>query len=776
MSTSSISLIWSTQLSVTRSTPPSSSLSGDKISLPPSALEQLLSAATTITTELDPESSRPSVTTFDPFNPHSYASGRDVNALGAERQQILPQPLTFRLVNPKNGRIVYAGIKEFSAEEGEVGLSPFLQKALDLTDKSTSKTEANGISSHASSGLIRSPRSQTDGTAPLIEAKLTIHAAELPKGTYVRLRPLEAGYDAEDWKSLLEQHLRANYTTLTNGEILVLSARSGRQRSNEEFRFLIDKFEPAGDAICVVDTDLEVDIEALNEEQARETLQRRHAKTQTALGAVEGSSIGGDLILGDGQEGQVRPGDYVDYQLPQWDRTKSIQIEIDGAEGDGEIDLFISPFSARQRARPRDDEHVFGDFSSQYPKIVRIDPTNIELQDAEALWISLSGYQPIDDKTFPQSSEPRRFRILASIGSSQGPSHAEMETRDETRCKNCQQLVPKQSMILHENFCFRNNVYCPHCRNVFKKSSDEWKNHWHCEHDSAHGDSPQSKGKHDDVSHTPRTCPGCGYEAPNLPQLALHRISVCPGKLILCQFCHLVVPQEGDPNSPNAEALLANLTAHELADGGRTTDCHICKKIVRLRDMSIHLRHHDLERKSRTRPQKCRNANCGRAIAVGRGAGNDLGLCSICFGPLYISLYDPEGKALKRRVERRYLSQLLSGCGKAWCRNSFCKTGRRHSGANGAEAGKSLATKDAMPLIKPFVDALKDNSSPLHFCVDETSQRRKNLAETMAAQDVGPDGYDIEWCLVALEAEGGDLERATTWLRDRAPSRGESIH
>src|SRR5204862_7244314 len=96
---------------------------------------------------------------------------------------------------------------------------------------------------------------------------VTVHAKQLPKGTHVRLRPLEAGYDFDDWKALLERYLRENFTTLTTGELL--SVPVGR---NETFRFLIDKVLPDGDGICIVDTDLEVDIEALNEEQAHETL------------------------------------------------------------------------------------------------------------------------------------------------------------------------------------------------------------------------------------------------------------------------------------------------------------------------------------------------------------------------------------------------------------------------------------------------------------------------------------------------------------------------
>ncbi|MBE7180508.1 MAG: hypothetical protein INR71_04725, partial [Terriglobus roseus] len=229
---------WTAQYRVS---PSASRLSGDKIALPPSALEQLLAAAPTKTTN---SASRPLTSTFDPFNPHTYAAERSARAAFTESQPQLPHPLTFRLANPQNGRIIYAGIREFSADDGDIALSAFLREALGVEQD---------VAVQQSDGEADGPR-------------ITVQAKQLPKGTFVKLRPLEAGYDPEDWKALLEQYLRANFTTLTNQEVLTVP--SGR----ESFRFLVDGFQPAGDAVCIVDTDIEVDIEALNEEQARETV------------------------------------------------------------------------------------------------------------------------------------------------------------------------------------------------------------------------------------------------------------------------------------------------------------------------------------------------------------------------------------------------------------------------------------------------------------------------------------------------------------------------
>lgn len=760
-------LEWHAQFEIDPS-PIHTRLPGDKIVLPPSALEQLLAAAPVVVKESQNASHGPS---FDPFNPYSFAAERHARSQNQYSQPQLPHPLTFRLVNPQNGRVAYAGIREFSAEDGKAGLSQFLLHALGIDAPSLQKDD-----------VIPDPQNT---------ARITVHAQELPKGTFVKLRPLEAGYDPDDWKSLLEEHLRKSFTTLTRGEILTVP--TGRKGN---FEFVIDELKPDGPGICVVDTDLEVDIEALNEEQARETLKRimdRRQKTNSQ----EGSSAGGRLDLFRQQQGQVLEGEYVDYHIPSWVRSQGLEIELTPADADEELDLFVSPFSARQRAKPRDDEHVFDDYENRPSKRVRLSATNVELEAAEAIWVSV--HAPALNSE--SSSKPKAFTIQAAPydpkdtmpSASTRTNDEAVPGPDETRCNNCCQIVPQRTLMLHENFCLRNNILCPKgCGNVFQKRSPTYASHWHCPHDTTWGNTPDSLAHHNATHHTPQTCSACGLEFASLPHLAQHRTSTCPFKPILCQFCHLVVPQEGDPSDPaaNASALLSGLTPHELADGARTTDCHLCGRIVRLRDMAAHLQHHNLERKSRPTPRVCRNAYCSRTLdgtsmtgdtrastKMGQGPGNEIGLCSSCFGPLYVSMYDPEGKALKRRVERRYLSQLLTGCGKSWCRNQYCKSGRLNTGTPTAEA--AVPTKDALPLIKPLMDGVPGGgNAALHFCVDEATQKRRVLAEMMAAEGEagsrpGAKIYALEWCVAALEAAQGNLDKARDWLANFALAKGE---
>jgi len=775
-STKAPQLQWSAQFTVVESLR-SKQLPGDKILLPPSALEALLSASANAAAE----SSRRDLPSYDPYNSATFSAYRQAESQYQDQRQQLPYPLTFRLVNPDNGKVIYAGIQEFSAEENEIVVSDFLRESLGIKNGS-GKLEATGEAESQQS--------------------ITIHANQLQKGTFVKLRPLEAGYDPDDWKAVLEEYLRKNYTTLTNCEVLVVHGGRGVGGKKEEFRFLVDGFKPEADGVCIVDTDLEVDIEALNEEQARETMKRVYeAKVAKAPTTGEGSSTGGEIDIHKPAVGQVRPGDYVDYELMSWARAQTLEIELTGDNDDDDVDLIVSPFSERQRAKPRLDEHVFAKFDGRRSKRIRLEPSNVELEHAESLYIAVHAYAGDTDSkgTTASNISARHFTLRvrhpdidtrmvdASLVADEAPHNPE-----DVRCKNCGQWVPQRTLMLHENFCLRNNISCPRgCGQVFQKRSPEFEAHWHCAHDEAFGNTPISKQKHDTVFHPAEVlrCSDCGTKETfsTVPALAHHRTSICPAKLILCRFCHLIVPQEGDSDVPNGEAILTGMTPHELLDGARTTECHMCSKIVRLRDMDTHLKSHNLDRLDRPIPHPCRNINCARTqdgcsktgdtragTRMGQGSGNDLGLCSVCFGPLYVSMHDPEGKAMRRRIERRYLQQLVSGCGKAWCKNEFCKTGRKNLDIRPA----SFVMKDAIPVVKPFLDSLAkgEPNSPLHFCVDDSMQKRKKLADMMAAESdyTGNAGYAIEWCLGALEAVSGDLDEARKWLKNWAPTRKEA--
>ncbi|KAJ4152862.1 hypothetical protein LMH87_009382 [Akanthomyces muscarius] len=579
------------------------SLDGDKIILPQSALEQLLSA---------------SASQAVMQNNYTTPSAQ------------LPNPLTFRLVNPATNKAVYAGIREFSAPEGTVMLSPYLLSALGLATDSDATTKSS--SSTAS-------RTQLD-----------IHAATLPKGTYARLRPLEAGYNPDDWRPLLERQLRRNFTSLTkNATMLVYGVRG------EVFQLLVDKLSPEAEGVCVVDTDLEVDIEPLDEEQARETLRQVINTGRQANGS--GGAKGGAIDIWKPVSDEIAVGSYVDYTLPSWDRSQPLQLTLSNMSDPDALELFVTPKSGYQRALPRNTEHVFSTFDSAGSSTTKtkvISPTNVEMEKAESIQISVYAY-PDPTDTIPRDTIQYTLRAQICRGNDEvitveNVENTQTHGENEAQCLNCQQWVPKQSLVLHESFCRRNNIICPKCKMVFKKGSDEFNAHWHCEHDEAHGTTPYSKYKHDDIFHGSWLCPSCTFQTNSLPDLARHR-----------------------------------------------------------------------------------------------STGADIGLCSLCFGPLYVSMHDPDGKALRRRIERRYLTQLMSGCRKSQCINEWCKTGRANAGLE----VKGSSVQAALPLVKPLVATCLDLDTPMYFCVDELSQTGRKLAAAIASEGI----WDLE-CGPITESAG----------------------
>jgi len=745
------SLNWSTTLGLSSSTP-SSHLTGDKLVLPQSALESLLSAAATAaTSRLNDDVST--------YNPASWDVPSYNNIPSQLQNQQLPHPLTFQLTNVSNGKSIYAGIREFSGNEGEVVLSTFLRNALGVKDD-----DDNAV--RGEDGQV------VNGHTPL---QIQITSKTLQKGTYVRLRPLEAGYD-EDWKSVLEDYLQRNFTTLTQNTVLTIPAQS----NSKKFQFLADKVSPE-DAICIVDTDLEVDIEPLDEEQARESLKRLLAKKA-------GTSGGGKIELEKRVAGTVQRGAFVHYKLLKWDRSKPVFIEVDDVEDGDEVDILVA--TNRPCREPSMEEWVWGNLDSKYPKNLTLPSDELQGTGIDELLVTIYGYKPQDDET-DHTAPFSLFVTQTDPDAGEDVMPAESANPDNDICSNCKQSIPKRTMFLHQNFCFRNNILCPKgCGQVFKKGTEH--NHWHCSLCSAYGTNPSSSGtssnnnngsinthdKHINISHTPRTCSYCSHSTGSLPELAAHKTYDCPGKLHLCRFCHLILPQEAaNDSSLSTSSFVTSLTPHETQCGSRTTNCHMCNRIVQLKNLDIHLTHHDLERKTKPLPQVCRNSQCARIAAGGSSSTdntkNPLDLCNICFGPLYVATHDPDHTQLARRVERKYLTQLLTGCGKKWCRNDMCKTGRANMELD------VMGAKEAMGVIKPMctVEVLLSGYTgmPLNFCVDETTEKRKRIAERLSMMEdaEGKGGWAVEWCVKAIGEASGDEEKARGWLEKWAVKRNE---
>ena len=472
----------------------------------------------------------------------------------------LPQPLTFQITNPRSARSTHVGVREFSALLGQIGIPAWIFESLELTAEDT----------------------------------VTASFRELPKATRVKLRPLEAGYIEDDWKALLESQLRT-HTTLTKGEIL--SIRAG---VNTTFRFLIDELEPA-DAANLIDTDVTTEIEEMSEDNARKT------QDQRIKAAKQRNTEIADITVGQTISGTVPQGEYVYFRVKEWDRKKNLELS---AKGEGDVDLLLSN---SDDWKPKVDMHIWSDMSGDLTKRIPISATNVELSNSKVLIIGLHG------------STDAAFNLDVSQPAVLNIANEEVKPNAHapgfTQCDNCLSWVPERSLVLHQNFCLRNNFRCQLCNTVLPKKDHS--QHWHCKDCYAYGNTPSSYEKHRSIEHTQQTCI-CGEQFQSLPALAFHRATACPAKIIKCRFCQ-TYKEQGDPSTLSAADMLAGLTAHEADCGSRTVECPICGRRLRIKELSVHQRLHDNERKSRPEPRNCRNINCTRPQA-----DNPLGLCTVC--------------------------------------------------------------------------------------------------------------------------------------------------
>ena len=80
-----------------------------------------------------------------------------------------------------------------------------------------------------------------------------------------------------------------------------------------------------------------------------------------------------------------------------------------------------------------------------------------------------------------------------------------------------------------------------------------------------------------------------------------------------------------------------------------------------------------------------------------------------------------------------------------------------------------------IPMIKtlPRVLAFPTPNPELYFCVDESTTRKKFLAELLASESEGK--YELGWCVKAIESVEEDLDRAKTWLNNNAPRKNHVL-
>ncbi|KAJ1569797.1 hypothetical protein HK096_001412 [Nowakowskiella sp. JEL0078] len=354
---------------------------------------------------------------------------------------------------------------------------------------------------------------------------------------------------------------------------------------------------------------------------------------------------------------------------------------------------------------------------------------------------------------------------------------------DYERCGNCRQWIPTRTLNMHKAFCERNNKACLICGLVMKK--EDFPNHWHCGLCSTITNL-ENKTKHLQMVHSPISCT-CGEEL-FLESVPDHRKKICPDRLIICRFCHLLV--KAGPisrevrdiyyGSDDKSSTVIPLTEHESECGARTIQCTNCKQQVQLKMVKFHMNVHKIQRRNQKPPVLCSNKNCSKLLSGGRASGNNtenvMELCSSCYTPFWSSRYDQRNQKLIGKVAEKYQNQMTNGCEKDWCFNKYCASSLNPNSV--CHNTKLSPTDSAVHLItllhlSKLVPGGSNPKPEYNLCVvDRVNANRRVVAETMLAPTYqGEIGINkIAWCVKALEECADDLERSSAWLNSFAPT------
>lgn len=590
----------------------------------------------------------------------------------------LPHPLVFKLTHADIS--IYVGVKEFTAPNGQIAVPTSVL------------------------GAISGP----------VVAELT----NLPKATFLQLKPAQFYPHITNWKYYLESQLSKHYTTLSR---------------KQTFRFLDDltgnivemTVEDANEeSVIVLDTDIDLDIVPLNDIMAAQQL--RHSDNIAYLENIQAiPSNKVDLIPFN--ESAV-PSIFT-LNLRKLTLAFSITLQCDSDMLNVDLlvglDKFVNLENFRWSTLTQGEDKKQIDLNPRSDVIANYMQKHAE-DDSCFLYVVPFAWE--------HSASVSITVDQASLAKRQRTDDIPV---DVLQCLNCRKDIEKSKLPLHEAFCSRNNVRCS-CGQVFTKEIPH--THWHCDTCTpiVQGDTMLAKFKHNKLFHSPPyECEKCNdhLQFPNFVDLIQnHKADTCPSKLHECMFCHLVLPQEEATYEDN----FSGLTHHESQCGNKTTECFQCGKVVKTRDLATHMRIHYLDKVELNTEtvNKCTNSNCVN-VFVNVGLSNDLGLCDSCFGPLYASVNDPNNMKLQSRIERKYMIQLTKGCGNSWCSNQECATGSRT-----ALTVKELLQhihRDLLPQISrpllPF-NATKElkTINSFHLCINESIQKRKHLIEQILSE------------------------------------------
>lgn len=585
----------------------------------------------------------------------------------------LPHPLVFQL----NGAVpVYVGVKEFTAPEQTVVVPLDVLQALSASE-------------------------------------VRVQIADLPKGSFLKLKPAQFYPHVTNWKYYLESFLSTHYTVLSKNQIFYFDDKV----SATTVELLVEDCN--AESVVVVEANVELDVVPLDDIMAAQQLQQ-----DLDLAVLENIPV-----LESATDLDLKPFSQVSlqriYKINLRARHENFTIVLKCNEDNANVDL-ICGFDKFLTL----ESFVWssmGRYSDTGPaKTIHVDMASDKVRDSlnrsqeeVSSWLYVVPFA----WALPLSATLSIATLLPEKSTQSPPEASKL-------CPNCDKYIQNSNFALHEAFCMRNNKKCS-CGKVFEKEIPSI--HWHCDLCDATGGSKLLQFKHNKLFHQgPYICQACDYDTPFasfLDMVMLHKGSVCPSKLHECRFCHLVVPQ----GKATYEDRYNDFTHHESECGNKTVECLKCGKTVRNRNLKSHMLLHALGGSSLAAEEiaLCANVNC---VNILDGPGNELSLCEICYGPLYSNVHDPTRQKLHARIERKYILQLTKGCNQSWCKNQECATGNVKLDMKLA----FLRVKDMLLLHirKPIlpVNTTRTARNRFWFCVNESVQRKKEYLEELKAE------------------------------------------
>ncbi|KAG0096111.1 hypothetical protein BGZ93_004985 [Podila epicladia] len=309
---------------------------GDKIILPQRALESLIQAHAN-----SPPPRTPSPQELANYDPTSWEPS-PFDQRQTQKPHELPSPLTFQIRNPANRAVTHGGVREFSADDNTIHLPAWMMTSLNLA----------------------------------VSDQVMVKFQDLPKGTWARFRPLTMDYtEIVDFRAAFEAFLRSHYNTLTAGEVLTI------EQAKRPYQFIVEELKPAN-AVCITDTDLEVDIEPLDTDM-------KDGNDIKHMSEVRIAKEMKDQVLKIGAEslGKVGVDNYQRWKVDVPIRASGIQITVNVQAGD--LDVLVSTKSPVTL-----QDHIWGNFESMGPRIVTIaaaDQDYATQQDSQSLHIGVFG-------------------------------------------------------------------------------------------------------------------------------------------------------------------------------------------------------------------------------------------------------------------------------------------------------------------------------------------------------------------------------------------------